>query len=142
VTDDDRTRRVAAALAAAGASADAPVIAPDELVPPPAPEGVTLQRVDAWSGADAHAAVATAWTGPDPAPEDVAAVAGRLGDGLGVLARLGPAPAGAGRFAPPVEGVAVVLDVAADDEAVAAALRAELARLAFRAGANLVALPR
>jgi ribosomal protein S18 acetylase RimI-like enzyme len=118
------------------------------LVPPPPVEGVTLQRVDAYSGADALHDFARVqslgFAGEEPRDGDVAALPEVLEGGLGVLARVGAEPAGAGLFMAPVDGVTEVVGVAVREEfrerGVGSSLTAEVARLAFRAGAELVAI--
>ncbi len=103
---------------------------PDTLRAPPAPEALTLQRVDAFSGPDALG--------------ELAATAADLRDGLGVLARIGTAPAGGGFFTIDPEGDARIASLGisdpGDEAALGPVLAAELARLAFRAGATRVVL--
>lgn len=114
---------------------------PDTLRAPPAPEALTLQRVDAFSGAQALRDLAEAVAGG----ADVAARTTALRDGLGVLARIGSAVAGGGLFTTGPEGEARIAELGARaDEAMpplGPVIAAELARLAFRAGARRVVLP-
>jgi len=109
---------------------------PASLIAPPAPDALTLQRVDAYSGAEALAELATATGTARPA----------LGDGgLGVLVRMGTTPAGGGWFTPgdgeaPARIVAVGIAAEHETLGLEALVAAELARLAFRAGATVVEL--
>jgi len=109
---------------------------PASLAAPPAPDALTLQRVDAYSGAEAltELAEATGTARPD------------LGDGgLGVLVRMGTTPAGGGWFTPVDDGAvarigAVGIAPGHEELGLEALVAAELARLAFRAGATVVEL--
>lgn len=103
---------------------------PETLRAPPAPQALTLQRVDAFSGPDALG--------------ELAATAADLRDGLGVLARIAGAPAGGGLFTAGPDGEARIVSLELQDPvdgiALGPVIAAELARLAFRAGATRVAL--
>ncbi len=129
---------------------DTPVMAcaPDELLAPPAPEGVTLQRIDATTDAATLrtmiAVQSAAFGGPPPTGAQVARMPEILGDGLAVLARVGIEPVGAGMFTPPALGVTEVAGIgvleAYRGRGIAGTVTAELTRLAFRAGVELSVL--
>lgn len=117
------------------------VCTPDTLLAPPAPDALTLQRVDAYSGRDALAELATTRpdAGGDPTDADIAVLVALLGDGLGVLARIGTVPAGGSYFGTPgaetVRIAPVGVPEGRPEDGVDAVVAAELARLAFRMGA-------
>jgi len=111
---------------------------PASLTAPPAPDALTLQRVDAYSGAEALAELA----------EATGAARVDLGDGdLGVLVRMGTTPTGGGWFTS-AEGdaggvariVAVGITPGHEELGLEALVAAELARLAFRTGVAVVEL--
>lgn len=124
------------------------VVRPDALQAPPAPDGVTLQRVDATAGGDTLREILTvgraAFGAPPPTADDVARLPTLLGDGLAVLARSAGRPVGVGQFTPPAGGVTEVVGIGVlEDErgrGIAAALTAELARQAFRRGVEIALL--
>ena len=124
------------------------VCEPARLQAPPAPEGVTLQRVDAHSGRNALRELVSvqrrAFAGEDATDADVDRMPQTLAGGMAVLARVGIEPAGGGMFLAPAGSVAEVAGVgvltAFRGRGVATAITAELARLAFRGGAELAML--
>lgn len=114
---------------------------PDTLTPPPAPEALTLQRVDAYSGREALAELAVAQGGAgEPTDADIAVLVALLGDGLGVLARVGALPAGGSFFGTPGANAVRIAPVGVADGqrdiGLEAVVAGELARLAFRMGAR------
>lgn len=123
---------------------------PDTLRAPPAPASLTLQRIDAHSGPEALLQLASALAAaggdgsPDPSPAQVASLATRLRDGLGLLARIGSTPAGGGLFTTAADGEAHIdrlgLRDPHDEIGLGPVIAAELARLAFRSGAPRVVL--